>query len=114
MGMASEYGAPEPSREEVEGMAGAVVLEFGNAWCGYCARAQPLIAAAFEEHPGVRHIKVEDGPGRLLGRTYKVKLWPTLIFLQDGEEVARVVRPGDPAQLVNAFDSIDPATPRKS
>ena len=113
--MATEpYTPTAPDRSEVERLAGPAVLDFGTNWCGYCSAAEPLVERAFAAHPGVRHIKVEDGPGRLLGRTYKVKLWPTLIFLQDGEEVARVVRPGDPAQLVNAFDSIDPATPRKS
>ena len=28
-----------------------------------------------------------------LGRSFRVKLWPTLVFLRDGEEVARLVRP---------------------
>ena len=106
MGMASEYGAPEPSREEVEGMAGAVVLEFGNAWCGYCARAQPLIAAASEEHPGVRHIKVADASGKRLGRSFGVKLWPTLVFLRDGAEVTRLVRPGDADSIRDALARI--------
>jgi thioredoxin 1 len=41
----------------------------------------------------VRHIKVEDASGKRLGRSFDAKLWPTLIFLQDGREVARVVRP---------------------
>jgi thioredoxin 1 len=37
----------------------------------------------------VRHVKVEDGSGRRLGRSFGVKLWPTLVFLRDGREVAR-------------------------
>ena len=41
------------------------------------------IAGAFASHPEVRHLKVEDGPGRPLGRSFRVKLWPTLVFLQD-------------------------------
>lgn len=42
----------------------------------------------------MQHIKVEDGPGQPLGRRrYRVKLWPTLVFLRDGAEVARLVRP---------------------
>ena len=53
------------------------------------------MAAALAAHPDVRHIKVEDGSGRPLGRSYRVKLWPTLIFLRDGTELARLVRPGD-------------------
>jgi thioredoxin 1 len=38
-------------------------------------------------------MKVADGRGRPLGRSYRVKLWPTLIFLKDGQEITRVVRP---------------------
>jgi thioredoxin 1 len=48
---------------------------------------------ALNEVSGVEHIKVEDGPGRPLGRSFRVKLWPTLIALKDGLEVGRVVRP---------------------
>jgi thioredoxin 1 len=69
------------------------VVEFGANYCGYCRAAQPLIAEAFAAHPGLRHIKVADGKGQPLGRSFRVKLWPSLIFLRDGKEVARVVRP---------------------
>ena len=105
--MTSEYAASEPSREEVESLAGATVIEFGNAWCGHCARAQPLIAAAFEAHPGVRHIKVADASGKRLGRSFGVKLWPTLVFLRDGVEVARLVRPGEAAPIREALARIE-------
>ena len=30
---------------------------------------------------------------RALGRSYRVKLWPTLVLQRDGQEVARLVRP---------------------
>ncbi len=105
------YSAQAPDRTEVERLRGPVVLEFGTNWCGYCSAAQPLVERAFQAHAGVRHIRVEDGPGRVLGRSYKVKLWPTLVFLQDGQEVARVVRPGDPGVLVEAFARLEPDAP---
>lgn len=44
-------------------------------------------------------MKIEDGRGRPLGRAFGIKLWPTLVFLRDGVEVARVVRPLDAAQI---------------
>jgi thioredoxin 1 len=96
-------GLQEPSRAEVDATAGAVVLEFGTAWCGWCRRAQPLIQSALSVHPQVRHIKVEDGPGRPLGRSFGVKLWPTLVFLNGGREVDRLVRPEDEAAIVAAL-----------
>ena len=93
------YTADAPTRAEVDALAGATVIEFGANWCGICAGAQPAIHASFSAHPAVRHLKIEDGPGRPLGRSFGIKLWPTLVFLSDGVEVARVVRPVDAKQI---------------
>ena len=99
--------ADAPAREDVDQLAGATVVEFGTSWCGHCIAAQPLIADAFASHADVRHLKIEDGPGRRLGRSYRVKLWPTLVFLRDGEELARLVRPTDRQSVEDAFAMID-------
>jgi len=56
---------------------------------------------AFVEANDLPHWKVEDGKGRPLGRAFQVKLWPTVVLLHDGEEVARVVRPLDRADLMS-------------
>ena len=93
------YSTSAPAREDVDRWTGAAVLEFGTDWCGICRAAQPLIAEGFADFADVRHVKIEDGPGRPLGRSYRVKLWPTLIFLRDGREVARAVRPQDAQEV---------------
>jgi thioredoxin 1 len=87
------YGNTELTREEVDSWTGPVLLQFGTNWCGHCQAAEPAIEAATAGIPELRRVKVEDGPGRPLGRSFRVKLWPTLIFLRDGTEVARLVRP---------------------
>jgi thioredoxin 1 len=104
--MNSSYAPNEPARAEVDAFPGAVVLDFGTNWCGWCRNAQPLIAAALAPPPDVRHRQVEDGPGRPLGRSFRVKLWPTLIFLKDGQEVARLVRPSREEDLRDALAKI--------
>lgn len=106
--MTQEYTGAAPARDEVNALAGPSVVEFGTAWCGHCRAAQPFIATAFADHPKVRHIKVEDGSGRPLGRSFGVKLWPTLVFLRDGEETARLVRPLEATAIGEALARIDP------
>ena len=83
----------EPSRESVDAMRGVTVLEFGTTWCGFCRAARPTIDRALAEHPEITHVKIEDGKGKRLGRSFGVKLWPTLVVLRDGVECARLVRP---------------------
>ncbi len=104
--MPGEYQNPGPSREEIDAIQGPILLEFGTAWCGYCQAAASAIAQAVDEFPGVRHIKVEDGPGRRLGRSFRVKLWPTAILLKNGQEIARLVRPESADELRTALQRI--------
>jgi thioredoxin 1 len=104
--MSMNYEANQPARSDIDALAVPLVIEFGTAWCGYCMAAQPLIESALNEYPALRHLKVEDGPGRPLGRSFRVKLWPTLIFMADGREVARVVRPGSVGEISSALRQI--------
>jgi thioredoxin 1 len=102
----STYQNPGPSREEIDAEPGSVLLEFGTEWCGHCQTATPAIREALALHPGVRHIAVEDGPGRRLGRSFGVKLWPTLVLLKDGVEIARLVRPTAFAPIRDALERL--------
>jgi len=104
--MATDYIAPGPARSDVDASQGPLLLEFGTGWCGHCQAAQPAINEALAAFPAVQHTKVEDGPGRPLGRSFRVKLWPTLICLKDGVEVARVVRPLEAEEVRAALAQI--------
>lgn len=101
--MGKAYETTQPERSEIDALPGTIALEFGTGWCGYCRAAAQHITEALSEHPSARHLKVEDGPGRALGRSFRVKLWPTVVVLRDGKEVARVVRPDDADEVRQAL-----------
>ncbi len=96
---------PEPTRTEVDRLQGPVLLEFGATWCGYCQALRPALAAALARYPGVRYRWIEDGKGQPLGRSFRVKLWPTLVFLRDGVVVRQVARP-TPAEVDEGLRAI--------
>jgi thioredoxin 1 len=104
--MNEPYCDTEPSRESVDADKGLLVIEFGAPWCGHCQRAQPLIREVLGATSGLRHLQIEDGRGKPLGRSFRVSLWPTLVFLQDGRELARVVRPATAEPLRQALATL--------
>ncbi len=103
----AEYLGPDqaPTREALDSTSGPVLVEFGTAWCGFCQAAAPDLESLLERNPGIEHVKVEDGQGRRLGRTFKVKLWPSLVFMRDGAVVRQLARPDRPA-LEEAFAAV--------
>lgn len=92
--------------EDIATRSGALLLEFGASWCPICQGAQPIIEEALAHSRPIHRLMIEDGPGRKLGRSFRVKLWPTLIFLKNGQEVARVVRPADAAAIADGLTQI--------
>lgn len=101
----TDYSPEQPARDDIDATSGPLVLAFGTEWCGYCMAAERHISPALADHPDVPVTGVEDGKGRALGRSFHVKLWPTLVFLRDGVEVDRVVRP-------TSRDAVDEALAR--
>jgi len=84
---------PEPTREEIDRTKGPLLLEFAASWCPHCQALAPLLAGLLGSYPGIRHLRIEDGPGRPLGRSFRVKLWPNLVFLRDGRVIRQLARP---------------------
>jgi thioredoxin 1 len=106
----SGYDEREPTRTEVDAAPGLSLIEFGAPWCPHCIAAQVPLAqalAAYEaaRHRKVVHRKIEDGPGRPLGRSFRIKLWPTLVLVRDGMELARAVRPTMLEEIERLFEA---------
>lgn len=104
--MTQDYQAETIDAQQTERLPGLILLDFGTNWCGYCLAARPLVDAALAGTDGIQHLRIEDGKGRPLGRALRVKLWPTLILLRDGQEAARLVRPQNQAEIENLLRSV--------
>ena len=104
--MATTYCQEAPTRADIDTRPGPLVLEFGDDHCGICAAARPAIEQALATQPKVPHLKIADGRGRPLGRSFGITLWPTLVFMQDGREVARLVRPTQTQAITHAFQTL--------
>ena len=63
-------------------------------------------SGAVRARPAVRYVWVEDGPGRPLGRSFRVKLWPNLVFLHNGHILAQMARP-TPQEMHEGFALLD-------
>lgn len=100
------FTSPEPTRAEIDALAEPVLIEFGTAWCPHCQAAQAPLETALDSVRGLRHVKVEDGPGRRLGRSFRIKLWPTLVLCVAGHELGRVVRPTEVAAIRALFEQL--------
>lgn len=94
-----QYNVDAPSSEQLAQESGWILLNFGTDWCGHCQAAQQVVSDFLSAHPTLNHIPVEDGKGRRLGREFQVKLWPSLVLLHQGKEVARVIRPTQSTDL---------------
>lgn len=70
------------------------------------------MAALLGRHPEVKHIKIYDGRGKPLGRSFRVKLWPSFIFMRDGRLVRQVARP-ERREIQSGIEAITGSDPQE-
>jgi thioredoxin 1 len=93
------YSETLQTLEQLSEIKGHFLLEFGAPWCGHCQAASVAVKEVMNEKLELPHIKIYDGKGKKLGRSFAVKLWPTFILINEGQEIARIVRPTNADEL---------------
>jgi thioredoxin len=71
---------------------GLLMVDFWAEWCGPCRAVAPVleeVAEASEGRVTLLKVNVDENPG--LAARYGVRSIPTILFVEDGTEVERVV-----------------------
>ena len=80
-----------------------VLIDFGAEWCGPCRMVAP-IAGEYEGRVLICTCDAEKSDD--IVATYKVRNIPTLVFLKDGQEVARIVGATTKAEIVDKLSKL--------
>ncbi|MBQ6150027.1 thioredoxin [Candidatus Saccharibacteria bacterium] len=67
------------------------LLDFYADWCGPCQMLKPTLEEFEKAHPELKITRVNIDEEEELAEKYGVSGIPCLVFLKDGEEVAREV-----------------------
>ena len=69
-----------------------VLVDLWAEWCSPCLVVAPLLKQLIEEYNGkikLAKVEVDEGENMKLAGRYKVRGFPTILLIMNGEEVAR-------------------------
>ena len=79
----------ESFEQEVLKSEKTVLVDFYADWCGPCKMLSPIVDAVAEERNDIKIVKVNIDADSELAVKYRVMTIPTLVVLENGEEVTR-------------------------
>ena len=68
-----------------------VLIDFYADWCGPCQALSPLIEEVAKETPNVKFVRINIDDNVKLSDNYNIFSIPTLVVVENGEEIKRVV-----------------------
>ncbi len=89
-------GAPEIAPADFAELTGKglAIVDFKAVWCPACRKLEPVVDSLADEYRGrafIAKLDVDAAGAREIAARFGIRGIPTLIFLQGGEEVGRVV-----------------------
>ncbi|KAG0665259.1 Cytoplasmic thioredoxin isoenzyme 2 [Monosporozyma unispora] len=84
-----------------------VVVDFFATWCGPCKMIAPMVDKFSQQYEAeATFLKVDVDQLPELAQKYEISAMPTLVFIKNGKEIAKVVGANMAAVKKNIVDNI--------
>ena len=91
--------AAEQFGQEVEQVAGKVLIDFYAPWCAPCKMLAPVVEQIAQQHSDIKVLKINADNSQALMAKFGIRGIPTLLLMKDGELLATQVGAASVSQV---------------